>query len=43
LHVQWSGEHAGNVRGATIIHAMWQDALANAQVISSVGAEPAAR
>lgn len=28
-------EHAGNVLGATIVHAMWQDALANAQVIST--------
>jgi transposase len=27
-------EHAGNVVGATIVHAMWQDALTNAQVIS---------
>ena len=28
-------EHAGNVFGATIVHAMWQDALTNAQVIST--------
>lgn len=28
-------EHAGNVLGATIVHAMWQDALTNAQVIST--------
>src|SRR5262249_25250617 len=28
-------EHAGNVLGATIGHAMWQDALSNAQVIST--------
>ena len=28
-------EHAGNVLGATIVHAMWQDALAHAQVIST--------
>jgi hypothetical protein len=36
-------EHAGNVFGATIVHAMWRDALTNAQVISrrDRGAEPA--
>lgn len=28
-------EHVGNTLGATIVHAMWQDALANAQVIST--------
>jgi transposase len=28
-------EHAGNTLGATVVHAMWQDALANAQVIST--------
>ena len=28
-------EHAGNVLGATIVHAMWQDALTYAQVIST--------
>jgi transposase len=28
-------EHAGSTLGATIVHAMWQDALANAQVIST--------
>ncbi|MEZ5819094.1 MAG: IS66 family transposase [Hyphomicrobiaceae bacterium] len=28
-------EHAGNTLGSTIVHAMWQDALANAQVIST--------
>jgi transposase len=28
-------EHAGNVLGATIVHAMWQDARAHAQVIST--------
>jgi transposase len=28
-------EHAGNVLGATIVHAMWQDALTSAQVIST--------
>ncbi len=28
-------EHAGNVIGATIVHAMWQDALIHAQVIST--------
>ena len=28
-------EHAGNALGATIVHAMWQHALAHAQVIST--------
>ncbi|MGH9889016.1 MAG: IS66 family transposase, partial [bacterium] len=28
-------EHAGNTIGATIVHAMWQDAIANAHVIST--------
>lgn len=28
-------EHAGNTLGATIVHAMWRDAIANAQVIST--------
>ncbi len=28
-------EHVGSTLGATIVHAMWQDALANAQVIST--------
>ena len=28
-------EHAGNTLGATIVHAMWRDALANGQVIST--------
>lgn len=28
-------EHAGSTLGATIVHAMWQDALAHAQVIST--------
>jgi transposase len=28
-------EHAGNVLGATIVHAMWEDALNHAQVIST--------
>jgi transposase len=28
-------EQAGNVLGATIVHAMWQDALSHAQVIST--------
>ena len=28
-------EHAGNVLGATIVHAMWENALAHAQVIST--------
>jgi transposase len=28
-------EHAGNVLGATIVHAMWEDALTHAQVIST--------
>jgi transposase len=28
-------EHAGNTLGATIVHAMWRDALAHAQVIST--------
>jgi len=28
-------EHAGGTLGATIVHAMWQDALAHAQVIST--------
>lgn len=28
-------EHAGNVLGATIVHAMWQNALMNAHVIST--------
>jgi transposase len=28
-------EHAGSTLGATIVHAMWQDALTNAQVIST--------
>lgn len=28
-------EHAGNVLGATIVHAMWEDALSHAQVIST--------
>jgi transposase len=28
-------EHAGNTLGSTIVQAMWQDALANAQVIST--------
>lgn len=28
-------EHAGNTLGATIVHAMWRDAIAHAQVIST--------
>ena len=28
-------EHAGNTLGATVVHAMWRDALANAHVIST--------
>lgn len=28
-------EHVGSTLGATIVHAMWEDALANAQVIST--------
>ena len=28
-------EQAGNTLGATIVHAMWRDAIANAQVIST--------
>jgi transposase len=28
-------EHAGNTLGATIVHAMWRDAIANAHVIST--------
>jgi transposase len=28
-------EHAGNTLGATIVHAMWRDAISNAQVIST--------
>jgi len=28
-------EHAGNALGATIVHAMWDDAIAHAQVIST--------
>jgi transposase len=28
-------EHAGNTLGSTIVHAMWQDALANGHVIST--------
>ena len=28
-------EQTGNALGATIVHAMWPDAIANAQVIST--------
>jgi transposase len=33
-------EHAGSTLGATIVHAMWQDALANAQVIGKRCVDP---
>ena len=32
---RYNSEHAGSTLGATIVHAMWQDALAHAQVIST--------